>query len=204
MESQPELPNSAFVKTFTARTRRKRPDCVESRLKQTLQCRSSCPIDGTCNHEWAQGKACSGVPSTRFRLSIRLFSVRQAFSDFPRGALATTVSQTRSLHGRLPPALPPKRNFLFEFARGTLAVAIPNTRNFREWPAQPANIIPIIQIRRNRGLLHMSISSEAPISHGSIAGWRVASTATDDLSAGALPSSIAIAFLDFVFSPAFP
>jgi len=66
-------------------------------------------------------------------LSIRLFLVLQAFSDFTRGALATPVSQTRSLHGRLQPALPPKRNFLYEFARGTLAVAIPNTGNFRGW-----------------------------------------------------------------------
>jgi len=136
-------------------------------------------------------------------LSIRLFLVLQAFSDFTRGALATPVSQTRSLHGRLQPALPPKLNFLYEFARGTLAVAIPNTGNFRGSPPQPANILPSIQIRRNRSLSQMSISSEAPISHGSIAGWTVASTATDDLSAGALPSSVAIAFLDFVFSPAF-
>jgi len=46
----------------------------------------------------------------------------------------------------------------------------------------------------------MSISSEASLSHGSIADQRVASTATDDRSS-ALLGSCAFPFLDFVSRP---
>ena len=172
-------------------------------LKRMLQERSSYLIGVTCNAQRAPVAVSSRVPSTRFRLSIRIFLVLQAFSDFQGCASATAVSQARSSPRRLAPLFPPSRNFYLDVFGGTSAVAIPNIPISAGRSPRPANMLPTIRMHRIRSLSPMPIPSQAFLSQGSIAVRRVASTAPDDLSTGVLPG-FALAFLNLVFRPTFP
>ena len=186
LESQPKLFDSAFVKGSIERGRRESPPCIAGKLKRMLQERSSYLIGVTCNDQRAPGAVSSSMPSARFRLSIRMFLVLQAFSDFQCCTSATTVSQACGSPRRLAPFFPPSRNFYLEVFDGTSAVAIPNIPISVSGSPRPANMLPTIRMHRIRSLSPMPIPF------------------TDDLSTGVLPGSFALAFLDLVFGPTFP